>query len=99
MRHFWVFRARARQSWSPSSAAGVARDGKDGGNAPTAAIGFIIDGGQEAKMEIPASGTTTKSQGQIPLRKFGKTDARVSALGLGGHHLGAAKDEQTAVEI
>lgn len=52
MRHFWVFRARARQSWSPSSAAGVARDGKDGENAPTEAIGCIIDGGQEAKMEI-----------------------------------------------
>jgi len=48
MRHFWVFRARARQSWSPSSAAGVARDGKDGEKA----IGCIIDGGREAKMEI-----------------------------------------------
>src|ERR1039457_1916322 len=48
----WVFRARARQSWSPSSAAGVARDGKDGENAPTEAIGCIIDGAQEAKMEI-----------------------------------------------
>ena len=52
MRHFWVFRARARQSWSPSSAAGVARDGKDGENALTEAIGCIIDRGQEAKMEI-----------------------------------------------
>ncbi len=35
----------------------------------------------------------------IPLRKFGKTDVQISALGLGGHHLGAAKDEATAVEI
>jgi predicted aldo/keto reductase-like oxidoreductase len=35
----------------------------------------------------------------IPLRRFGTSDAQVSALGLGGHHLGAAKDEQTAVEI
>jgi aryl-alcohol dehydrogenase-like predicted oxidoreductase len=35
----------------------------------------------------------------IPLRSFGKTDAKVSALGLGGHHLGAAKDETTAVDI
>jgi uncharacterized protein len=35
----------------------------------------------------------------IPLRPFGKTDAKVSALGLGGHHLGAAKYETTAVEI
>src|SRR5664279_2553164 len=78
MRHFWVFRARARQSWSPSSAAGVARDGKDGENALTEASGCIIDGGQEAKMEILAYGTTMQTQGQIPLRKFGKTDARAS---------------------
>lgn len=40
-----------------------------------------------------------QSQGQIPLRRFGKADAQVSALGLGGHHLGVAKDEDTAVEI
>jgi aryl-alcohol dehydrogenase-like predicted oxidoreductase len=35
----------------------------------------------------------------IPLRKFGKTGVQISALGLGGHHLGAAKDEQTAIQI
>jgi predicted aldo/keto reductase-like oxidoreductase len=35
----------------------------------------------------------------IPLRSFGKTGVRISALGLGGHHLGAASDEKTAVEI
>jgi aryl-alcohol dehydrogenase-like predicted oxidoreductase len=35
----------------------------------------------------------------IPLRPFGKADIEVSAFGLGGHHLGAAKDEMTAVEI
>ncbi|AXC14889.1 Ferredoxin [Acidisarcina polymorpha] len=34
-----------------------------------------------------------------PLRNFGKTDAKISAIGLGGHHLGAASDEKTAVEI
>lgn len=37
--------------------------------------------------------------GTIPTRPFGKSSDRISALGLGGHHLGAAKDEQTAVEI
>jgi aryl-alcohol dehydrogenase-like predicted oxidoreductase len=36
---------------------------------------------------------------RIPLKSFGKTGTQISALGLGGHHLGAAKDEQTAVEI
>jgi uncharacterized protein len=35
----------------------------------------------------------------IPLRSFGKQEIKISALGLGGHHLGAAKDEATAVEI
>jgi aryl-alcohol dehydrogenase-like predicted oxidoreductase len=39
------------------------------------------------------------SSAAIPLRAFGKTEVRVSALALGGHHLGAAADEKTAVEI
>ncbi len=37
--------------------------------------------------------------GTIPLRKFGRADAKISALGFGGHHLGDAPDEKTAVEI
>jgi aryl-alcohol dehydrogenase-like predicted oxidoreductase len=36
---------------------------------------------------------------QIPLRAFGKTDQKISALGLGGHHLGDAKDVETAIQI
>jgi aryl-alcohol dehydrogenase-like predicted oxidoreductase len=39
------------------------------------------------------------STGTIPLRKFGRSDAKISALGFGGHHLGDAPDEKTAVEI
>jgi uncharacterized protein len=40
------------------------------------------------------------SVSQIPLRAFGKhTDVRISALGMGGHHLGDAKDEQTAIAL
>ena len=35
----------------------------------------------------------------IPLRDFGKTGVKISALGMGGHHLGEALNEDTAVEI
>jgi uncharacterized protein len=35
----------------------------------------------------------------IPRRKFGKHDIQVSALGFGGHHLGDADDEQSAVNL
>ncbi len=37
--------------------------------------------------------------GTIPLKRFGKTDVQISALGMGGHHLGAAESEEAAVEI
>ena len=33
---------------------------------------------------------------QIPKRRFGKTGVEISALGLGGHHLGDAQDQKTA---
>ena len=46
-----------------------------------------------AKMQ--ANGST----GPIPLRKFGKSDVKISALGLGGHHLGQAEGEHVAIEI
>jgi aryl-alcohol dehydrogenase-like predicted oxidoreductase len=36
---------------------------------------------------------------QIPMRPFGKSGAQLSALGLGGHHLGDAEDQQAAIEI
>jgi aryl-alcohol dehydrogenase-like predicted oxidoreductase len=35
----------------------------------------------------------------IPLREFGKTGAKVSALGLGGHHLGDPKSYDVAEQI
>ena len=37
--------------------------------------------------------------GEIPKRKFGKTGVEISALGLGGHHLGDAEDQKTAEQI
>ena len=35
----------------------------------------------------------------IPLRKFGRHDVKVSALGFGGHHLGDAENAQVAIRL
>jgi aryl-alcohol dehydrogenase-like predicted oxidoreductase len=40
-----------------------------------------------------------QANGNIPLKRFGNADVKVSALGLGGHHLGAAEGEHITVEI
>jgi uncharacterized protein len=39
------------------------------------------------------------ARGEIPRRKFGKTDAVVSAIGLGGHTFAMAKSEGEAIRI
>jgi predicted aldo/keto reductase-like oxidoreductase len=39
------------------------------------------------------------AQNSIPLRQFAKSDVKISALGMGGHHLGDAPDQPTAVRI
>jgi predicted aldo/keto reductase-like oxidoreductase len=41
----------------------------------------------------------TQSSSSIPLRQFGKSDDKISALGMGGHHLGDAPDQPTAVRM
>jgi uncharacterized protein len=45
------------------------------------------------------SGGETATGGGLPMRPFGRHDQQVSALGFGGHHLGDAEDEQTAIRI
>ena len=45
------------------------------------------------------SGGETATGGGIPMKPFGRHDQQVSALGFGGHHLGDAEDEQTAIRI
>jgi uncharacterized protein len=37
--------------------------------------------------------------GEIPKRPFGKTDLKVSALGLGGHHIGNFKEVEQAIQM
>ena len=52
----------------------------------------VVHQGQQGAAGSPGDGA-------IPLRKFGRHDVRISALGFGGHHLGDAQDEQTAIKL
>jgi aryl-alcohol dehydrogenase-like predicted oxidoreductase len=47
----------------------------------------------------PAPATGRASGKEIPRRPFGKHPDKISILGLGGHHLGEAKDLETAIGI
>src|SRR5450631_1522921 len=43
--------------------------------------------------------TQASSSSAIPLRQFGRHDVKISAIGFGGHHLGDAPDQKTAVRL
>jgi aryl-alcohol dehydrogenase-like predicted oxidoreductase len=47
----------------------------------------------------PGSAPTTTSSGTIPKKHLGNTGLQVSAMALGGFHLGTAKDQQEVTEI
>jgi len=42
---------------------------------------------------------TANSQDRVPQRPLGKTGVQVSALGVGGYHLGSTKDQNEATEL
>jgi predicted aldo/keto reductase-like oxidoreductase len=48
---------------------------------------------------VPPKSQGSSSVGPIPMRKFGRHDQQISALGMGGHHLGDAADRQMAAQI
>src|SRR5271156_5952523 len=52
-----------------------------------------------AKKNAPAQTGTPASDLQVPKRPLGKTGVQVSALGVGGYHLGSTKDQQEANEL
>ena len=51
--------------------------------------------------KLPASGRMPAEvpQGTVPKRPLGKTGAQVSAIGVGGYHIGSANTDQAATEI
>src|SRR5260370_38830167 len=52
----------------------------------------------EAKQKSPPKGADT-GEGEIPQRPLGRTGIKVSALRLGGHHLGDFKTLEEAIGL
>jgi uncharacterized protein len=59
----------------------------------------IADSGQSANTSATEQTNPAIATDRVPKRKLGGTGLEISVLGLGGYHLGSAKDERTASEI
>jgi hypothetical protein len=57
----------------------------------------LIRGGSMAQQQSDQSQQVP--EGQVPKKRLGKTGVQVSAMGLGGYHLGTAETDQGANEI
>ena len=51
---------------------------------------------REGEIPLPPPATTAA---EMPMRQLGKTGVKVSAIGLGGFHIGTQKDEAESLRI
>jgi len=64
-----------------------------------AAAGAVVTR-QAAAQPVPGANISTKASGNpVPKKPLGKTGVMVSALGIGGFHLGSAKDQNEVNQI
>jgi aryl-alcohol dehydrogenase-like predicted oxidoreductase len=59
--------------------------------APLVAGGSMAQQKPDSSQQVPA--------GEVPKKTLGRTGVQVSAMGLGGYHLGSAETDQAAMEI
>ena len=61
------------------------------GTIPLIRGGSMAQGGEQGQSQVPS--------GTVPKKPLGRTGVQVSAMGVGGYHLGSAKTDQAANEI
>jgi aryl-alcohol dehydrogenase-like predicted oxidoreductase len=70
---------------------------KGTGAALTASL--VVKPGFAADRAHAGAGSMPDNADQVPKRRLGKTGVQVSALGVGGYHLGSIKDEKESNEL
>src|SRR5437899_4936174 len=65
----------------------------------SALVGAAALTGRSMKMASADTSQGTQNQGKISLRPLGKTGLQVSALGVGGYHIGSARSLEDASNI
>jgi aryl-alcohol dehydrogenase-like predicted oxidoreductase len=50
-------------------------------------------------LDTPLAAAARPAAGEMPYRKLGRSGERVSAIGLGGYHIGIPRDEQESIRI
>src|ERR1700723_2489091 len=69
------------------------------GAAVLGAAPLFSGGSMGANMAQESDESQQVPAGQVPKKPLGRTGVQVSAMGLGGYHLGSAETDQAAVEI
>src|SRR6266550_3290821 len=70
-----------------------------GGMCAMAARGTQKQAGGAPQGDVPRDKYRIPSDARAKTRELGRTDVRVSILGLGGYHLGLPRDEQESIRI
>jgi aryl-alcohol dehydrogenase-like predicted oxidoreductase len=80
-------KATGQEGWPRQALAGMTRRG------------FLKAAAATSLLTGTVPGWAAEAEGGMPCRRLGRTGEKVSAIGLGGHHIGVQKEEQESIRL